>query len=151
MNGSNSKVIALIGGVLLAIGVFLPLVRVPKLGTINYINNGSGDGLIVLILAGVAIALALLERTKHAIWPGIASAAMIAFTFMRLQSRLAEVRERAERELEGNPFSGIAEAAAGAIQLEYGWAVLTFGALMVIAGGALAWRRNGAADVPGER
>lgn len=150
MNRSNAKVIALVGAGLLAIGVFLPLVRVPKMGTINYVANGSGDGIFVLVLAVAAAALALLDRTRHALWPGLASLAMIAFTFFSLQSRMAEARAQMRSSIGDNPFGGIAEAASNAIQLEYGWAVLVFGALMVIAGGALAWRRPGASADAGE-
>ncbi len=141
MNRSNAKVIALIGAGLLVIGVFLPLVRVPKMGTMNYLAGGSGDGIIVLVLAAAAGVLALIERTKHALWPGLGALAMIGFTFFTLQNRLSQARLSAREELGDNPFGGIAEAATNAIQLEYGWAVLVFGALMVIVGGALAWKR----------
>jgi len=142
MDRQNSKIFALIGGVLLALGVFLPLVRVPKLGTISFMNNGSTEGIIVLLLAGAVIALALLNQTRHAVWPGLAALAMVGFAFVRIQSRLGEARERAAAEAGDNPFAGIAEAAAGSIQLEYGWAVLAFGALLAIGGGVLAWRRG---------
>lgn len=140
MERVNSKVIALIGGGLLAIGVFLPLVRVPKMGTLNYFNNGSGDGVIVLVLAGIAIALALFDRVKHVVWPGIACLGLIGLAFFRLQSRLSEIGSGARRELGDNPFGGVAEAATRAIQMEYGWAILGLGAIMVIAAGAMAWR-----------
>lgn len=142
MDKDNSKVIALVGAGMLAIGTFLPLVRVPKMGTISYIGNGSGDGVIVLVLAAVAAGLALLGRVKHVVWPGLLSLALIAFTYFGLQSRLSEARLKIRAEAgEDNPFGGLAEAATNAIQLEFGWAVLVFGALIVIAAGVLAWRR----------
>lgn len=134
MDFKNSRMIALIGAGLLGIGVFLPLVRVPKLGTLNYFNNGSGDGVIVLLLVGAAVALALLNRVKHVIWPGLLSLGLIGFSFIRLQSNLSDVRGVAGRD---NPF---ADAAASAVQMEYGWAVLVIGAALIIAGGVIAWR-----------
>lgn len=142
MDKDNSKIIALTGAGLLALGTFLPLVRVPKMGTINFISDGRGYGVIVLVLAVVAILLALLDRTKHAIWPGIVSAVIISLAFGGLQARLSEVRQQAREELSDNPFAGLAEAAAGSIQLEYGWVFLAIGAVMVIAGGGLAWRKR---------
>jgi hypothetical protein len=142
MDKDNDKVIALVGAGLLAIGVFLPLVRVPKMGTMSFINSGSGYGLTVLVLAVAVIVLALLNLTKHVIWPGIVSAVLISLAFTGLQARLSEVRERATGDLGDNPFAGIAEAATSAIQLEYGWAVLAIGAILVIAAGGLAWRRR---------
>lgn len=142
MDKDNSKVIALVGAGLLAIGVFLPLVRVPKLGTMSFINSGSGYGLTVLLLAVAILVLALMNQTKHVIWPGIVSAVLISLAFAGLQTRLAEVRERATRDLDDNPLAGIAEAATNAIQLEYGWAVLAIGSILAIVAGGLAWRRR---------
>jgi len=43
------------GSILLAFGVFAPLVSIPMLGHLNYFRNGQGDGVIVLILAGVGV------------------------------------------------------------------------------------------------
>ena len=143
MDKDNSKVIALVGAGMLALGAFLPLVRVPKMGTISYMGNGSGDGIIILLLAAAAAGLALMGRTKHVIWPGLASLGLIAFTFFGLQARLSEARSKIREEAGDNPFGGLAEAATNAIQLEFGWAVLVLGALGLIAAGILAWRRRG--------
>ena len=143
MNDRN-KVIVLVGAALLVVGVFLPLVRVPKLGTVSFIADGDWKGIVVLLLGLAAGVLALIERTEHALWPGLASLGVIAFTFFTLQSRMAEMRGRAAGVL-GDDRLGerLADVAANAVKLEYGWAVLVIGAILAIAGGALAWRRRG--------
>jgi len=45
------QLVGLAGTILLAVGVFLPLVSMPLIGSLTYFNNGRGDGVIVLILA----------------------------------------------------------------------------------------------------
>lgn len=44
----NRQVVGFIGAAALGLGVFMPLVSMPIVGTINYFNNGRGDGIIVL-------------------------------------------------------------------------------------------------------
>lgn len=133
----TNKTIALLGAGLLFLGAFLPIVSVPIAGPITYVQNGRGDGVIVLLLAAVTVLLAGTGRTRHVLWTGIAALAMLAFTFIRFQMKLAEMRERLATELAGNPFRGLAEAAMGAIQLQWGWAVLAAGAAMVTWAGLL--------------
>src|ERR1035441_8187451 len=72
--------VAILGSLLLFVGVFLPLVSTP-LGSVNYFDNGQGDGAIVLALAVISIILALTrsfgwlwitglcsDRSEHATW-----------------------------------------------------------------------------------
>src|SRR5688572_6811275 len=47
---NNSQMIALAGSAALFFGVFAPLISVPFLGTMNYFQNGRGDGVIILAL-----------------------------------------------------------------------------------------------------
>lgn len=138
----TGKVVALIGALLIGVGVFLPLVRLPLLGAIDLFEGGSSEAWILLMLAAAAGGLALADLTRHALWPGLAALGLIALAFIRTQTRIAELQRRAETELDGNPLEAFAQAAVGAVQLEYGWAVLVVGALMAVGGGAMAWRRR---------
>jgi hypothetical protein len=38
-----------------------------------------------------------------------------------------------EKDLAGNPFAGLGQAAVSSVQLQWGWAVLVIGACLVIA------------------
>jgi hypothetical protein len=59
--------IGLAGAAALLIGVFLPLIRLPIFGSVNYIFNGQGDGMIVAVLALVA-ACTSLARWYRSLW-----------------------------------------------------------------------------------
>lgn len=60
------------------------------------------------------------------------SLALLAFTFINLQTRLAAMKADMAAELAGNPFRGLAEAMAGSVQLQWGWAVLVVGSLVLL-------------------
>ncbi len=127
------QVVGLIGSLLLVLGVFMPIVSVPILSQMNYFQNGRGDGTIVLVL-GLASVVAVLARRYGALWlTGGASLVVMAITFVNFQSRLSRARTDMESQLAGNPFRGIADAAMQAVQLQWGWAVLVLGAILVLA------------------
>lgn len=131
----QAKAAAVIGAGLLFVGVFAPLISVPIVGSVNYMMNGKGDGAVVLLMAIVAAGLALSGRVQHVLWPGLASLAMLAFTFFRFRSAMAEMRASMNAELAGNPFRGLADMAVNAVQIQWGWAVLLLGAILLIYAG----------------
>lgn len=131
----NSKSIALMGAGLLFLGAFVPIISMPVVGQVNYVQNGRGDGVIIVLIAVVTAVLAMAGRTRHVLWTGLAALAMLAYTFIRFQTALADMRAKMETELADNPFRGLAEAAIGAVQLQWGWAVLVLGAAMTVYAG----------------
>jgi hypothetical protein len=47
--------------------------------------------------------------------------------------KMSEMRSDMDYELAGNPFKGLAEVMVETIQLEWGWAILIIGVIMVFA------------------
>lgn len=130
-------ILGLSGSFLLFLGVFVPIVSVPIVGSVNYFYNGRGDGVLILLLVAVSIPLALIKRF-HWLWTtGLASLALICYTFFTLQSRIAEMTSRLHSDLKDNPFRGLAEGFAQGVQLQWGWAVLILGSALLITSAAL--------------
>lgn len=151
MNRDGIKVMALIGAAMLAIGVFLPVVQVPKRGAITLVDLESA-GVIVLVLAAVAAAVALIGWTRHVVWPGAASLALLAYAYQRTNAEIARSRARLGTGIGDDPLAAVRDLAASNSKLQYGWAVLAIGALIVIAAGVLAWRAGRRpAEGPAER
>lgn len=124
---SNRQTLGFAGAALLAIGAFLPLVSVPIVGSITYINTGQGDGMIVLGLAAISL-LIVFARRFRALWiTGLASLALLGYSFMNLRAAMALL----ELQLADNPFRGLAN-----IQLQWGWAVLLLGIMLLLAAAA---------------
>ena len=59
------------------------------------------------------------------------------FAFINFQLKMSQAKADMESELAGNPFRGLADMAMQSVQLQWGWALLTVGAALVIASAAI--------------
>ena len=112
------------------------------MGSMNYFQNGKGDGVVIVLLAIATAVFAGGGYVKHVVWPGLGAIAMLGFTFFRFQSKMGEARAKMETGMADNPFRGLAEAAVNSIQLQWGWAVLVLGAVLVTYAGWQARQAN---------
>ena len=104
------------------------------LGTINYFNNGNGDGTIVLILAVVSLVLIVTKRYRGLWATGVGSLGMLAYTYFSIQSKLSQGMAQMDSALANNPFGGMAKAMMDtAIQWQVGLPVMSIGAGLLIA------------------
>ncbi|MEA3048237.1 MAG: hypothetical protein QOG84_73 [Sphingomonadales bacterium] len=132
----TNKGFAFAGAGVLAAGLFMPIVTLPLVGTINLFNNGTNIvALVLLALAGIAAGLALKDRESDVIWPGAAAALILLYLFLKLQYSLSQMRGEMAKSLQGNPFAGLAQTAMGGVQLQWGWIVLALGAGLLIYAG----------------
>lgn len=126
------QVIGLLGSILLILGAFSPIVKIPFVGQLNYINNGHGDGVIVLVLGIISILLVLFKKYNPLALTGIVSFGMISFTYFNIQNLLKESKSHLMRDLSGNPFKGLAEGLMNSVQIEWGFAIVIIGAILVL-------------------
>lgn len=123
MNTMNTRqMLGLIGSIALFIGVFAPLVSIPIVGSMNYIQNGQADGIFIVIFAVVSLVWVLTKRYEYLWVTGLGSVGVMAFTFFSLQARIADIES---------------ELAARLVQLQWGWALLIVGAGLLIACAAM--------------
>ncbi|PIV87139.1 hypothetical protein COW49_01285 [Candidatus Kaiserbacteria bacterium CG17_big_fil_post_rev_8_21_14_2_50_51_7] len=128
---SNKKIVGLAGSICLALGTFAPIISVP-FSTLNYVNNGSGDGIFVLFLAAVSAIAILISRYRFLWFTGITSLALIAMTFFSLSSKISGIQERVRSDLAGNPFRGIGILMTHTVQLQWGWLPLIVGGVLIV-------------------
>lgn len=129
----KKQILGLIGVIVLFIGVFLPIVSVPIVGSITYFQNGEGDGVFIIILAVISLILIFSKKYKGLWFTGLASLCVLAFTFFNFQIRMSNAKANLQQELADNPFAELGELALQSIQLQLGWAVLIVGAALIIA------------------
>jgi len=91
---------------------------------VNYFNNGKGDGIFILAFALISIALIYKEKFKGLWITGLGSAGIMAYTFYNVESAIS----KAQSELSDNPFAALVN-----IQLQWGWALLASGAILLLA------------------
>lgn len=137
--------LAQLGAAILVGGLFLPIVSLPIVGSVNLFNGGTNlVATLVVALAAIAAFLAARDRAGDAIWPGASAAVLLAILFANLQWRISSMKRELETDLADNPFAGIARAASGAVQVEWGWLVLAAGAGLICYAAVLARREVGA-------
>lgn len=134
----NKQLLGILGSVMLGIGVFMPLISLPVVGSINYFHNGKGDGVFVLVFAFISLLLVLSHRYRGLWVTSLLSAALLLFSVTRFQWGMSELKADMSTELAGNPFRGIADVAVASIQLQWGLGVMVIGLTLLIVVAALA-------------
>ncbi len=126
------QVIGLAGSLILFLGVFAPIVSLPIVGSMNYFQNGEGDGIILIAIAILSLG-AVITKTYKGLWlTGLGALGLLAYTFIEFRSRMSEVESQMETQLAGNPFRGLADMAVQSVQLQWGWALLVVGAVLLL-------------------
>jgi hypothetical protein len=125
----DSRILGIIGGVLLLIGVFCPIYGIELMGlNVSYIGGVAGtswQGLLFILLGIVGIALAVLRKYKLLLIPGILALAVLAYEFLTYKSQFSEA------------VGGRMADAENAISVKWGMIVLLLGALALIAAGVM--------------
>ncbi len=123
---SAYQIVGLSGSAVLLTGAFLPIVRVPLIGTLNYFHNGWGDGTFIVVLS-LAAAFFSVTRRPRTLWAiGLLSVALLAFTFTNFRVHLDQMLEESDP---GSPVLAV-------VELQWGWPVLLIGACGLVAAGA---------------
>ena len=140
MDGEG-KVLVVIGALLLAAGAFVPVVSIPLQGQETLFGTGwSGTALIAV--GALAALLALLNLTRHALWPGLVALLSLGWGYMLANARIAASEVRLREGLEkgfDDVFGAVKDLVAANARLEWGWAGPVWGALLVIGGAVAAW------------
>ena len=84
--------LAVTAAIVLIIGTFSPIVSFSFIGEIDYFRGGYGDGYILIIMAGLALALAVTGRWKQVLVPALGSLAAILWTFLGVQDTITQAR-----------------------------------------------------------
>ena len=114
------QLLGILGSTLLFLGVFIPIVKLPIVGDLNYFANGRGDGVLVLGLAVASLIFVLLKWYRELWITSLGTAAILAVTFYNLQSKMSQMKAQVETDLKDNPFRGLADLAIQSVQLQWG-------------------------------
>ena len=118
--------------VLMIVGTLCPVATLPFAGTINYVGNGRGDGVMIIVIGVVSVLFTLTQKYRLLRFLACSSLCLMFFTIFRFQFRISSVSSSMREELEGNPFGGIVQAAVSSVGLGWGWILLISGAVMLL-------------------
>jgi hypothetical protein len=111
------QILGLIGGFLLILASFMPVLSAPLVGSVTLFNNGKGDGVLLLIAGMLALVIALARGYMGLLVPAIGAAIIGLVDFSNVLGRMHDLQVQAS----GNIF---AQAITNGVQLQYGWIVL---------------------------
>lgn len=143
----RQKVLGFSGSAVLALGTFMPIVNMPIVGSVNYFNNGQGDGVFILLLAVAAAVLTGIGKIKFLWIPGALSSVLLVVTLAKFIQVISDAKSQLSDSLEGNPFAGLATGLMNSIQLQWGWMFLFLGAISLIVASFLPKPTNLDGDV----
>ena len=136
----KSQIPAIIGSIVLALGLFVPIARVllPS-RNVNYFGYGNA-GKVVLALAIVSLIITLLKKSK-ALWiTGLASLGLVLYDLYDLQSLTSKARlipgnieDPLATHLDSFQRASLEQFILNSVALDWkGWAVMITGAALII-------------------
>lgn len=112
-----------IGGLLLIVGTFLPIISVPIAGNLNFFGNGNGQGAWLIWLGLAGILLAYLRLYNYLVAPAVLAAALLVLRYKTLSNLISETTD-----------SELQALLQGNTQMQFGWVVLFAGAVVMFLG-----------------
>lgn len=138
----DKKLIVVVGGVVLVVGLFLPIVSGGGQSG-GFLTGGIEWSGIVLILCGAgAAALGFMNQSKHAVWLGLAALGILVWRFLQTRDMMSQASAMMP-DAASLPPELQSQLAAAMPSMNYlGWGVLGLGAVLILVGGAMAWKSN---------
>lgn len=121
---SKESLLGFVGATLLMIGAFLPAINIPIRGGISYLNNGRGDGMLIILIALIAFYYVYKKKKRSLLLSGGSALIVIAYGFVNVLQRIAKVQEGAT--------SGIGKAMLGGVDVGSAFGVTAVGAILII-------------------
>ena len=119
----HRQIIGLVGGIILFIGVFLPIAKIPIVGTINLFMGGVGNGIFIFFFAIISLLATIFKKERLQMLMGLLSLGILTFSFGAYLSHISTMR---------TSQSDFSQIAANFITLEWGWAILVVSCGMLI-------------------
>lgn len=133
MSYELKSILGILGSIILFFGVFMPIISAPIIGSINYFQNGKGDGVIIIALSIASLALVIIRRFKWLWLTGLASLFLLGYTFVNLRMRISQISSLTQKELVDTPLKELGDFAVQSIQLQWGWSLLVIGIGLIFA------------------
>lgn len=138
MRITKQQICGIVGAVLLAIGLFLPVVNIPLLGDRNFYEVGNFNGYLDYSLTGISygimglalasILLSVLNYCKGLFIVGLIAIGVFALTLKQFK----ELEKSLHDDVATNFIMSITNTTVGEGNLRWGWVVLFAGALVLI-------------------
>jgi hypothetical protein len=121
---TKRQILGLVTSLILLVGAFLPVLNIPFVGEVNYIDLQDANGLLIVIYAIVAIVLTFLRQERWLIIPAGLALLQVGYSFYQLNSQI----NRVENNIFTNWIKSL-EIYDSSSLIGIGWAVMALGAV----------------------
>lgn len=135
----KGMLLAIIGAVMVVVGIFLPIVKFPGGTQALYFNGGDIYGSLTLIIAILAGVMALLKLRSMVLISGLAALGIIVTRMITIirdlpneDSLRTQLKNLIDSNVPGSAGEGIANAIGGPQLHWLGWIVLLVGGVLIL-------------------
>lgn len=121
---TKRQIFGLVTSLIMFVGAFLPVLNIPFVGEVNYIDLQDSNGLLIVIYAIVAIVLTMLRQERWLVIPAVLALLQVGYSFYRLNSQI----NRVENNIFTNWIKSL-ELYDSSSLIGIGWAVMALGAV----------------------
>ena len=143
---SFKQIIGIIGSLLLILGVFIPLVKIPIVGGITFYDNSKLEAIIVIAIAVVSVFLVVAKRYILLWISGIALLAVVSVRGIQTIQKLYSAKSTAEKifgeKLTAKITGKLTNVAIDHVHISWGLIFLIVGAILIILCALLATRER---------
>jgi len=140
------QIIGIIGSLLLILGVFIPLVKIPLVGGISFYDNSRLEAIIVIIIAVISVFLVVAKRYILLWVSGFALLAVVSVRGIQVIKKLYSARSTAEKilgeKLTAKITKKLTHVAIEHVDISWGLVFLIVGAVLIILCAILATRQR---------
>lgn len=133
---NSQKNLGFTGSIILFIGTLTPIMSMPIMGGLSYIQYGE-NGVVVMILAIISFVCVLMDEYK-ALWiTGVLSACIILIDFFEIYTAISDFKNKIGVNATDGILIDFAKMAMQSVQLQWGWALLFIGVVLIITSAAI--------------
>jgi hypothetical protein len=129
---SNLQILGLIGIVLLIIGLFIPLVKVPLVGGISFYDRNTTESMVVIGFAAISLILILAKRRWLLRITSLAIITLVSSVGIQTIRRLLSTKSTAEKIIGEKLTQKLTNVAIEHVHIYWGIAFLLVGAILIL-------------------
>lgn len=144
LNLGRNDIITIVGSLLVAIGAFMPMIKIANIGTMSYADAADPEVYLLVAFALAASVVVFLDKRKFSLFAAIGAWLVLLWPVIKnmggdsgddggLMGKLSKVTDpiqKAASDVAGKIFSNVFDMEIGGMMFVLGMIVMTVGAVM---------------------
>lgn len=144
LNLGRNDIITIVGSLLVAIGAFMPMIKIANIGTMSYADAADPEVYLLVAFALAASVVVFLDKRKFSLFAAVGAWLVLLWPVIKnmggdsgddggLMGKLSKVTDpiqKAASDVAGKIFSNVFDMEIGGMMFVLGMIVMTVGAVM---------------------